>query len=388
MAAQGWSNGGGGAGGGGGDGDGGRYWGRPGRERFDSFSSWGSGGAGSDSARGHPPPKLAFKSMKSMDDETLRQHVQPFEKKKQSSFGSLDSLQEDGVLPVAAAGGGGHGAHGGRRARDDSFHRNSSGASNSTVTSAGSNVVPRKPRRRRANTTNTFFLSSTMQKPVVKDTMVCVVAVVHGHMVAAAQAAPGGRTFDPRYAVFDDTTQGGSGERAHARVTPAHVRVQGGGHHRGGGARGRALHVNAAALRRLVPDKAAVLKFISQVFEKGQLENDCLIMTLVYLERLLKVGASHRRGGLALLRSNWRPILLICMIMASKVWDDLSMWNADFSLVCPSFTLQRINELEVALLDTLKYARRDSAEHFSRLKVQCCTAMAWIFIPVYCFAVP
>ena len=112
-----------------------------------------------------------------------------------------------------------------RRARDDSFHRNSSGASNSTVTSAGSNVVPRKPRRRRANTTNTFFLSSTMQKPVVKDTMVCVVAVVHGHMVAAAQAAPGGRTFDPRYAVFDDTTQGGSGERAHARVTPAHVRV-------------------------------------------------------------------------------------------------------------------------------------------------------------------
>ena len=37
-------------------------------------------------------------------------------------------------------------------------------------------------------------------------------------------------------------------------------------------------------------------------------------------------------------------------------------------------------------LETL--ARQDSAEHFSRLKVQRCTAMGWIFIPAYCFAIP
>ena len=33
-------------------------------------------------------------------------------------------------------------------------------------------------------------------------------------------------------------------------------------------------------------------------------------------------------------------------------------------------------------------ARQDSAEDISRLNVQRCTAMAWIFIPAYCFAVP
>ena len=33
-------------------------------------------------------------------------------------------------------------------------------------------------------------------------------------------------------------------------------------------------------------------------------------------------------------------------------------------------------------------ARRDSAEDFCRLKAPCCTAMAWIFIPAYCFAIP
>ena len=33
-------------------------------------------------------------------------------------------------------------------------------------------------------------------------------------------------------------------------------------------------------------------------------------------------------------------------------------------------------------------ARQDSAEHFSRLKVQRCTGTGWIFIPAYCFAIP
>ena len=33
-------------------------------------------------------------------------------------------------------------------------------------------------------------------------------------------------------------------------------------------------------------------------------------------------------------------------------------------------------------------ARRDSAEDFSRLNALLFTAVAWIFIPVYCFAIP
>ena len=34
------------------------------------------------------------------------------------------------------------------------------------------------------------------------------------------------------------------------------------------------------------------------------------------------------------------------------------------------------------------WARRDSAEDFCRLKAPRRTAMAWIFIPAYCFALP
>lgn len=52
--------------------------------------------------------------------------------------------------------------------------------------------------------------------------------------------------------------------------------------------------------------------------------------------------------------------------MASKVWDDLSMWNVDFSHVYPSFDLQRVNTLELAMLDALKYIIRVSASEYAK----------------------
>ena len=43
---------------------------------------------------------------------------------------------------------------------------------------------------------------------------------------------------------------------------------------------------------------------------------------------------------------------------------------------------------EWAYLKFGSHARRDSAEHFSRLDALLFTATAWIFIPAYCFAIP
>jgi hypothetical protein len=83
------------------------------------------------------------------------------------------------------------------------------------------------------------------------------------------------------------------------------------------------------------------------IFLRAQIEDECVIMSLIYLERLLKVS------GLILSPTSWRSIMLSSMIMASKVWDDLSMWNVDFSKVCKSFTLKRINELELAMLELM-----------------------------------
>ncbi len=73
------------------------------------------------------------------------------------------------------------------------------------------------------------------------------------------------------------------------------------------------------------------------------MEKDCIIMSLVYIERMLSEAAP----ALCICRSNWKSIILSGMALASKVWDDLSMLNVDFSNI-GNINLHHLNILEVS----------------------------------------
>ena len=47
-----------------------------------------------------------------------------------------------------------------------------------------------------------------------------------------------------------------------------------------------------------------------------------------------------------------------------------------------------VSELQLSGFIAAGSARRSSAEHLIATKALRCTAMAWIFIPAYCFAIP
>jgi hypothetical protein len=111
-----------------------------------------------------------------------------------------------------------------------------------------------------------------------------------------------------------------------------------------------------------VPPLELVLKFFNNAYSKSQMESECIIMCLIYVERLIKVT----KGRFCIRYDNWRPTLFACMILASKVWDDLSMWNVDFSQISAAFDLQRINELELALLDALHYEVKVPAGEYAK----------------------
>jgi hypothetical protein len=51
----------------------------------------------------------------------------------------------------------------------------------------------------------------------------------------------------------------------------------------------------------------------------------------------------------------WRPIVLAGLLLASKVWQDLSSWNVEFSEIYPQFSLQNINRLERLVVNHLKW---------------------------------
>jgi hypothetical protein len=116
-----------------------------------------------------------------------------------------------------------------------------------------------------------------------------------------------------------------------------------------------------------VPDLKVIEAFYQEFYRRSQMEHDTIIMSLIYVERLIK----ETNGALSPTLENWRSVLFSCMILASKVWDDLSMWNIDFSNVSTatglsSFSLQRINQLELALLTSLSFSVKVPASEYAK----------------------
>ncbi|KAI9914224.1 hypothetical protein PsorP6_005853 [Peronosclerospora sorghi] len=59
-------------------------------------------------------------------------------------------------------------------------------------------------------------------------------------------------------------------------------------------------------------------------------------------------------------------MLFCAMFMSSKVWDDLSMPNADFAHVGPNVSLEDMNELDLVYLHAVDYAVRVSAASYAK----------------------
>ena len=120
-----------------------------------------------------------------------------------------------------------------------------------------------------------------------------------------------------------------------------------------------------------VPSLVDIIAFYCDFYGRSKMEHDTIIMSLIYVERLIK----ETNGFIAPVPENWKSLLFSCMVLASKVWDDMSMWNIDFSNVCgrgrgknqlASFTLERINQLELALLKSLNFNVKVRASEYAK----------------------
>jgi hypothetical protein len=56
-----------------------------------------------------------------------------------------------------------------------------------------------------------------------------------------------------------------------------------------------------------------------------------------------------------LLPTNWRPLVLISLMIAQKMWDDKYLSNADFSYIYPFFDTKQVNTLEMKFLELIQY---------------------------------
>ena len=74
------------------------------------------------------------------------------------------------------------------------------------------------------------------------------------------------------------------------------------------------------------------------------MEKEIPIAALVYIERLIV------SSGFGLTSRNWKRITFTALVLASKIWDDESFENENFSKAFPIYTTKDINEMERVFL--------------------------------------
>lgn len=98
-----------------------------------------------------------------------------------------------------------------------------------------------------------------------------------------------------------------------------------------------------------MPSEKYIADYCKYVTISCKMENEIPIVCLVYLEKLLLTT------GILLNKWNWRRLVLICLCLASKIWDDDSLENVHFPKVMSDVTNFEINKLEQLFLEFIDY---------------------------------
>ena len=115
-------------------------------------------------------------------------------------------------------------------------------------------------------------------------------------------------------------------------------------------------------------NEADVLKFMRKIFDKMQLATECILVSLIYIEKIMTKSKIEIRF------SNWRPLVFTSILLASKFWEDICFWNVDYSDALNFYPLKSINRMEsefISLCDYNIYVGTELyANYFNNIKQQ------------------
>lgn len=208
----------------------------------------------------------------------------------------------------------------------------------------GNRDLKYKPAEERASVEKISSTMGTIQRPNFRDALRRVAIILHQHIVKIE------RRFSTGIRGVDDTGLFKASMRDHFNednfATPRYkcsmVRVP--------MARpGVVYSMRKIRVVHSTPTTDEIYEFAHQLFKKVQLSSECSIVCLIYVEKLMEVAK------VPLVAETWRPIFMCGLLLASKVWQDLSSWNIEFASVYPQFSLDAINRLELSFLKFIKW---------------------------------
>lgn len=107
------------------------------------------------------------------------------------------------------------------------------------------------------------------------------------------------------------------------------------------------------------PNTTNITDFIKPIFDKLGIQNECLLMMLIYIDRIMS------EEDISLNKENWRPIVYSALILSGKMLEDMSIANVDYSVIYPFFSLNSTNFLEKQITSSLHWNLFISQEQYS-----------------------
>ena len=99
--------------------------------------------------------------------------------------------------------------------------------------------------------------------------------------------------------------------------------------------------------------------FMNSIVDELSLDEDSIVISLVYLERLISKAKIELRA------SNWKAILLTSIILAVKYTEDWGFWNFDF-LEYWKYTIPGINLMESRFIQLIDFDLFVSSDLYAR----------------------
>ncbi|KAJ3450447.1 cyclin y isoform a [Anaeramoeba flamelloides] len=103
------------------------------------------------------------------------------------------------------------------------------------------------------------------------------------------------------------------------------------------------------------PSKHNIYRFISYIQNLLEIPPEAIILMLIYIERLIKYTEIKFKNPLRISDKTWRRIIIITLLLAYKIWEELAVWNVDYKYIFEDLTLDDINSLESTVLNYMNF---------------------------------
>ena len=174
----------------------------------------------------------------------------------------------------------------------------------------------------KSSTTGHIMLNSTIDNPNVKLIIKGVATLLHSNLL---EDLDDGRTINPSTELyyFD--------EEKYIKENPDN------------------FDEDRLKLLRKIPTQEDISGFIEALYDIAQFSGECCVICLIYINRIIALTS------MPLLPTSWRPLVLIALMVAQKMWDDKYLSNSDFSTIYPFFDNKQLNTLEMKFLELIQY---------------------------------